>query len=461
MGAAPRSAGLATPALELPQSRAGLLRVIWVLAWPVIMTFLFESLVGLVDMLMVNSLGKTAAAAAGVGTQVFSAVSVVMGAVATGTVALVARHIGAEQPRAAERVLQQSLYAVGCLAVLIATPVFVFARELVEFYPLEPEVIEQATKFVRIEMLGVPASAAFFVFASGLRGAGDTRTPLAIGIFVNAVNVALAYTFIFGKFGMPALGVSGAAIAGAGAFYAGSIVGTLLLLRGGTVLRLRRENAGLDLAMIRRILRIGVPTGVEQFLMQIGFLLYVGVAAKYGSAAVAAYYNGVRIMALSFLPGFGFSAAASTLVGQSLGARRPGDAERSGWETNRLAVAFMSAAGIVLFLGAGPISRGFSSDPEVVRHMVVFIRALALAQPLMAVDFTLGGALRGAGDTRFPLWSVILGFYGARLGWAVAAAFVLHLSVNWIWFALFGDYVVRAVMKGGRFRSGKWQRIRV
>jgi Na+-driven multidrug efflux pump len=93
--------------------------------------------------------------------------------------------------------------------------------------------------------------------------------------------------------------------------------------------------------------------------------------------------------------------------------------------------------------------------------MIVFIRTLALAQPLMAMDFTLGGALRGAGDTRFPLWSVILGFYGARLGWATVAAFVLEWNVNWIWFALFGDYVVRAVMKGGRFRSGKWQKIRV
>jgi Na+-driven multidrug efflux pump len=195
--------------------------------------------------------------------------------------------------------------------------------------------------------------------------------------------------------------------------------------------------------------------------MQIGFMLYLAIAALYGTTAVAAYIIGVRILALSFLPGFGFSAAASTIVGQQLGAKQADEAQRSGWETTRLAVLFMSSAGLLIFFGARPIAALFISEESVIEEAVVFIRILAVAQPLMAADFTLGGALRGAGDTRFPLWTVIVAFYGVRLGWAWLAANAFGLSISWVWLALVGDYVVRAVLKGWRFRSGDWKHIRV
>jgi Na+-driven multidrug efflux pump len=169
----------------------------------------------------------------------------------------------------------------------------------------------------------------------------------------------------------------------------------------------------------------------------------------------------VRILALSFLPGFGFSAAASTLVGQNLGAGQPAEAERSGWEANRLTILFLSVGGLIIFLFAEPIARAFVADAGVVGDAVSFIRILAMAQPLMAADFALGGALRGAGDTRFPLLTVLIGFYGARLGCAWVAASLLHLDLVWVWAAIIGDYIARAVLKAYRFHSGAWKRIRV
>jgi len=213
--------------------------------------------------------------------------------------------------------------------------------------------------------------------------------------------------------------------------------------------------------VIRRLFAVGSPTGAEQLLMQVGFLLYLRIASQYGTSAVAAYFIGVRILALSFLPGFGFGAAASTIVGQQLGARLPDNARRSGWEANRLAMLSMSAAAIVIFIFARHIAELFIDDPLVVADAVSFIHVLAAAQPLMAADSTLGGALRGAGDTRFPLLTVIVGFYGARLGCAWAAANLLGLDLGWVWAALLGDYVLRAVLKAWRFNSGRWQRVRV
>jgi len=448
-------------AISPTATRREMMRIIWSLAWPAIMTFGLESLVGLIDTLMVGRLGATAVAGVGVGTQILNAVSVMNMALATGTVALVARHVGANQRPAAEAVLQQSIYVALTVAALIAVPVALWAPHLVSIFQVDAGVLDAGSGFIRMIMLGVPSMAMFAVIAAALRGAGDMRTPLQIGALVNVLNVAVAYVLIFGKLGLPALGVRGAALASAIAFSVGALLALTSLLRRTSVLRLRSARLWPDLTISRRVLAVGSPTGVEQLLMQIGFLLYLGIAARYGTSAVAAYFIGVRILALSFLPGFGFGAAASTIVGQQLGARQPRAAERSGWEANRLAMVLMSLAGIVIFIFARSIAEVFIKDPEVVGDAVRFIHVLAAAQPLMAADSTLGGALRGAGDTRFPLVTVIVGFYGARLGFAWCAASLLSLSLFWVWAALLGDYVMRAVLKAWRFNSGRWQRVEV
>ena len=451
-GTADASAGAAGSARDLQHAT-------WTLAWPVIFSFSIESFVGLCDMLMVGRLGPRAVAGVGVGVQILGGVDSVMFAVGTGTLAIVARQVGGRDLRAAEETLGQSILAAMALSLLAVVPVRAWAPALVGAFHVQPEVVPVGVSFLRIVMLGVPAGAALFVMIASLRGAGDTRTPLLIGLVVGVVNVLLAYVLIFGRLGLPALGVAGAAIATTVAFASGALVGLALLARGKLVLALRGWPLPPRVDVIRRVLRIGYPAAIEHLLMQVGFFLYIVFAAHHGTAAVAAYFIGVRILALSFLPGFGFAAAAATLIGQSLGAGRPDEAERSGREAVRLAVRLMTVCGIVIFVAARPIARLFVDDDAVVTDAVSFIRVLAACQPLMATDFTLGGALRGAGDTRFPLAAVFLGFYVCRLGFAGLVTFGLGLSVLWLWLALVGDYLVRSVLKGWRFRSGTWKQV--
>jgi putative MATE family efflux protein len=454
-GEAARTRGAPLP------SPAALRRATWTLAWPVIFSFSIESFVGLCDTLMVGRLGPTAVAAVGVGVQILSGVDAALFAVGTGALAIVARHVGAGDVRAAEETLRQSIVAAVVLATLAVLPVLVWAPALVAAFRVDAAVVAAGTPFVRLVMTSVPAGAALFVIVSSLRGAGDTRTPLAIGAVVGVVNVAAAWVLIFGRLGLPALGVLGAAAATALAFVAGAAVGIALLARGRLVMRLPRRAFRLRWGVIRRVLRIGYPAAVEHLLMQVGFFVYIVFAAHYGTAAVAAYFIGVRILALSFLPGVGFAAAAGTLVGQSLGGGRPVEAEWSGWAALALATRLMTVAGVAIFVAARPIARLFVDDPVVIADAVSFIRVLAAAQPLMAVDFTLGGALRGAGDTRFPLLTVLVGFYVCRLGVAFLVTFWLGLGVVWLWLALVGDYAARSTLKGQRFHSGVWKTIRV
>src|SRR2546422_5234792 len=203
-------------------SEADLLRTTWALAWPVIFTFSIESFVGLCDMLMVGRLGRTAVAGVGVGVQILGAVDSVMFALGMGTLAIVARQVGVGERGAAEETLRQSLLTAAAVAVLMIVPVLVWAPALVAAFHVDDAVILAGTRFLRIVMLGVPASALLFVMVSTLRGAGDTRTPLAIGVVVGTVNVVLAYGLIFGRLGLPAVGVARAAIATGVAVAAGS-----------------------------------------------------------------------------------------------------------------------------------------------------------------------------------------------------------------------------------------------
>ena len=433
----------------------------WWLAWPVIVNLLSEATVGLADTLMVGRLGADAVAAVGVGTQVLGSVTVVTTAVCTGTVALVARHVGAGESRQARHVAGQSIVAALALACLAIIPVLAWTSPLVRLFGVTPAVVEQSVAFTRLILLAIPGLAVLFAVSSALRAAGDTRTPMAIGLVVNVVNVALNYVLIFGRFGIPPLGVRGSALASALACTLGAAIGFVLLVGGRLRLHVRTGDFRPHRHVLARLARIGVPTGVEQLAMQIGFLVYLVFASHHGTAAVAAYFIGVRILALSFLPGIGFATAAAALVGQSLGAGDPRRAEEAGIAATRMAVLMMSSMGLVLFLFAGPIARLFVDDAAVIEDTRWFIYMLALCQPLMAVDYALGGALRGAGDTRFPLAALFAGLYGVRLAFAWIVTHLLQLGTPWLWAALIGDYAMRALLKTWRFRGRGWQHLRV
>jgi putative MATE family efflux protein len=457
-------ADLAGPPPARNAGRAGsgeLERTVWALAWPVIVNLFSEATVGLVDTLMVGRLGANAVAAVGVGAQIFGSVSVVTMAIGTGTMALVARHVGAGEVALVRRVTGQSIVTAFVLACLAIVPVVVWTADVVRLFGIAPAVVEQGVAFTRVVMCSIPGSAVLFVVGAALRASGDTRTPLAIGLVVNAVNIVLNYVLIFGALGVPALGVRGSALASAAAFTLGAAIALVLLARGGLRVRIARADLRPDRHTTGRILRIGAPTGVEQLAMQIGFLVYLVFASSYGTAAVAAYFIGVRILALSFLPGIGFATAAAALVGQSLGAGSPGRADAAGRVATRMAVRMMSGAGLLLLVFAGPIARLFVDDAAVVEDTRWFIYMLGLCQPLMAVDYALGGALRGAGDTRFPLATLFVGLYGFRLAFAWMVTHVLHASTPWLWAALIGDYAARAALKAARYRGRAWQRVRV
>jgi putative MATE family efflux protein len=426
------------------------------LAWPSILSNLAGSVAGLVDVKIVAELGPSAVAAVGGGMRLYFASQAAMIAITAGTTALVARAIGGRNPGEAERVTRASLAVALLFSLAITLLGFALAEPLARSFDLDAETARQSARFIRVISLFNVGFAAFGVLGASLRAAGDVRTPLWVGAGANVVNALLDYALVLGHFGAPQLGVVGAAVATGTSFALAGLALAVLWRRSARRLRPDPEPA-LTRARVGSVLRIGVPAAVEQVFWQGGLIGFLYVVAHYGRDAFAAYNIGVQILSFSFVVGFGFSIAASTLVGQHLGAGDPAAARAGGWRAMRWSVCAMVALGAVILASGELIARALIDDPEVVRLTRIFLFMLGAAQPLMAIEYALGGALRGAGDTRFPLLTTLVGLVGVRLGLASAGA-ALGLDIAWVYGALILDYAVKAVLLTLRFRSGAWLR---
>ena len=427
------------------------------LAWPAVASNLAYSMVGLVDIKIVASLGSSAVAAVTTGHRIFWVLQAVMIAITAGTTALVARAWGAKNRDEAERVTRASLWLCMGVAGAMTLPAFFFADQLAGIFELDDATVADAASFIRVMSLFNVAFAMSMVIGSALRAAGDTLTPLWIGLGTNVVNVFLVYGLVFGQFGLPAMGVRGAALATGLSLLSGSMV-SLGLWWGGKLRIPRGSGVALTRKRVRQLIRIGYPAGLEQAAMQVGFIVFLWIVSLYGTAPYAAYGIGVQILSFSFVVGIGFNIAASTHVGQKLGAGDPEGAEHSGWRAMRLAVLTMAILSGLIVMTAESIASFIIDDPEVVRLTVVFIYVLGAAQPLMAIDFTLGGALRGAGDTRFPLVTTIVGLVVVR-GCVAGLLALLDFGVEWVFCALLFDYCVKSSLMSWRFRRRAWQKI--
>ena len=380
-----------------------------------------------------------------------------------GTTALVARAWGAGDRAEAERVTFASLALCASLGLVFSAVTIWLSDPLAASFGLPPETTARTADFLRWLMAFYVGFTVQFVLGTALRAAGDVLTPLAIGALMNIVNVVLVYALVFGELpGLPLpiapMGVRGAAIATGIAFSVGAAAMLVQFARRRLCLAPRVRGA-LTRERLARIAQIGWPSGIEQAVFQGGFFAFLVIVSTYGTAPNAAYNIGVQLLSISFVVGFAYSIAASTLVGQHLGAGEPEEAMVAGWRCTRLAIYAMVVLGVAVIASAQTVAPLFNADPEVQRLTVVFIWVLGVVQPLMAIEFALSGALRGAGDTRWPLISVMSGFLGVRL--TLAFAFRLAgLPVEWVYAALIGDYVVKAFVLTTRFRSGRWQALR-
>jgi putative MATE family efflux protein len=325
---------------------------------------------------------------------------------------------------------------------------------------MDPAVMPLGITYLRIISSTIILASLLFVGMACMRGAGDTQTPLYVMLGVNLSNVFITWLLVSGNLSFPALGVYGAAVGTAIARGGGGLVVLWLLWRGREKLRLD-FNLRPDMDIIRRLLRIGAPTAGEMFIFHAALLVFTRFVTSMGTVSYAAHIATINIESLSFLPGLGYAVAASALVGQGLGAKSPRRAEDSAYEAVWQGMAFMTFVGLVMVIFPDVLLGIFVNDPAVVETGTAPLRAAGLVQPALAVNFILNGALRGAGDTRWPMFSRVLGTWLVRLPLAALLVGVLGMGLNGIWLAMCADFTVQAMLALWRFGSGRWQTVEV
>ena len=432
---------------------------IWELAFPSILGNLSYTIVGMAQTKFVAELGAEGLAAVGAGQRIFFAMQAILMAVSAGTTALVARAWGAGDYTEASRVTMASLVLGAAIALMVAFLGVAFATDFADVFGLDQETRDMAALNIRWLSAFNVVFAGMFILSAALRASGDAWTPLWMGVGVNIMNLPLMYAFILGRWGMPEMGVAGAAVAAGISFTIGT--GVLFAMWMRQKFRVKHVTGGWwRRQRLRQLLDIGYPAALEQFVFQIGFFIFLIIIGRYyGTEAFAAYNIGVNLLMVCMTVGFGFSIAGSTLVGQGLGAKDPEGAARSGWRSLLFAVLSMGSLGALIIVFAEPLASYFLGDePLTIRYTVQFIYMLGGMMPLLAVEFTIGGALRGAGDTRFPLYATILGLLVMRCGLASIATY-MGLPVVFVYASLIGDYLLKGAMLLWRFHRGRWKTI--
>ncbi len=437
-------------------SRIGQIRKsVLTLALPVTVSSLLQRTEGILAVFLVGGLGATSIAAVGLGQLLAFIATTLVSGLSVGANVLIAQLSGARRSR---DVGEAATHLMG-LATLTAVGLTAFGllvnHAAMEVLGAAPDVITLALPYSNLIFLVMPCTLFLHVLSSILQGTGDTRSPMYALIAVNLLYLAIAYPLIYGLWGLPTWGITGAGAA------VGAAEGTGVLYLLWKCRHLFRWSDSLRRDLLQSIWHVGAPVSGERMFQQAGVMLYTKIVLLYGTVAYAAHQVGLSIESLSFLPGYGFAIAASTMVGQSIGAGKYVRAKLENWEANRLAIAAMASMGIVFFLFPYVLLRAFTNDAAVIELGTGFLRIVAILQVPLALTMVLAGSLRGAGDTTFIMWATTAGMWGVRVPFAIVAGLLLKLGLLAVWCAMIADWTVRMGLLLWRYRSERWKAIQV
>jgi len=428
------------------------------LALPSVAERILSLTVNIINTILVGHLGASALAAVGLSGTIEMIGSSLFMAVGTGATALVAQAVGARNHALAQRVLEQAMLVAVVMGLLFLGLFLPLTRQTLVLLGAEEEAVALGVRYLPFLSGTLPMVSVLYVGNAALRGAGDTRTPMIVMAIMNLVNLVLSLVFIRGWGPLAPMGVAGAGLA-AGVARTVAGVATYVVLRGNRrQLSLRRLINRPQRDVLAKLLQVGLPAAGETILMRIAFLSYTRAISSLGTVSYAAHVIAERVENISFMPAYGFSVAATTLSGQALGAGDIKRARESVFRAIEIAVTYaLLTAG---FFAAFPrLMLGlFTNDAAVVNQGLVPLRTLALAQPIMAIAFSLSGGLRGAGDTRSVMWITGAGAMLVRVPLSILAATVLGLGLPGVYMSMTLDWLTRLILLWWRFRPSTWQR---
>jgi MATE family, multidrug efflux pump len=436
-------------------------RAILLLAVPMVLEMVLESLFAVVDVFWVGRLGANAVATVGLTESMLSLVFAVAMGLSLSTTAMVARRIGEKDPEAAAVAGVQAIALGLIISVAIGIPCLIFAPQLLQAMGASPEIVKVGSGYTRICLGGSCAVLLLFLNNAIFRGAGDAAIAMRLLWVSNIINLVLDPCLIFGWGPFPRLGVTGAALA----TFIGRSIGVgyqfYRLLKGTERICILTRQIRLHGKVMLRLIRVSL-TGILQFaIAHTSWIGLVRIVSIFGAAALAGYTIAIRIVIFVILPSWGLSNAAATLVGQNLGAGHPERAERAVWRTGLYNVIFLGTVGIFFVLFAEPVVRLFTHDPEVVPLGAACLRIVSYGNLGYAYFMVMMQAFNGAGDTITPTIVNFFGFWLFEIPLAYMLAIPLHMRSNGVFFSIAIAESAMAAASAILFKQGRWKKQKI
>ncbi len=432
-------------------------RAIFLLAIPMVLEMLMESLFALSDVFFVSRLGASAVATVGLTESMMIIVYTLAMGLAIGGSAMVARRIGEQDAAGAARAASQALILGVVASVVLGLCGALFAPQLLRAMGAAPDVLATGTTFTRVMLGGSGTAFLLFVVNSAFRGAGDAAVSMRVLWLANGLNIVLGPLLIFGVGPFPELGVTGAAVATTIGRGVGLLFALYTLARGSGHLRVRRADVVVEPTTMKRLLQLSGNATFQVLVGSLSGMVLIRLMAGFGSAAMAGYTIAVRMVMFCLLPAWGLGNAAATMVGQALGARNPQRANDAVWAAARYNVSFLGAVGVLFVLATTPIVGLFTHDAAVHDVAVPGLRLMAFGFPLYAFGMVLTQAFNGAGDTRTPTRINIAVFWVFELPLAWALARYSTLGPMSVFAAVLASYSLMAAVSAVAFRRGRWR----
>lgn len=445
----------------LPTTREGY-RLTFSVAWPSIIETVMVSLISSVDTMMVGGIGPEAIAAVGITNQPRFIVMALLFALNAGITAVIARRKGENNMPGANRCLKQCILIISFLSIFLSMLGVIFATPLMKFAGADTDILASAASYFKITMIGVPFTALSLGINAAQRGCGKTKISLTTNLSANIVNAIFNFFLINGIFFFPELGVDGAAIA--------TVLGNVTAF-GISLFSVckPRDAYSLDITgkdpwrfekrTLQSVINVSSSSMVEQIFVRVGFFMCSKLVAELGTLAFATNQICSQVFNISFAIGDGFSIAASSLVGQNLGAKRPDLAKLYGSVSQR--IAFVASTGLffLFFLGKGTLVSLFTDDAAVIAESAVLMNIIACTTHFQTSQLIISGCLRGAGDNRYVAVTSFISLAIVRPGLTWLLGFPLGLGLVGTWTAQLIDQILRLTVNFIRFRGNKWTKI--
>ena len=436
------------------------------IVWPVFIEVLLGSLFGMVDMMMVGRISEHAAqavSAVGMTNQpVFLGLSFVQ-ALNVGGTAIIARYYGAKKYKNISLVLKHvMLLAMIGFVLPISVLMIVLAPYILTFLGADSSVIEVGSGYFRVIMLGFIFQSFSFTMTAALRGIGETKIPMRNNLIANSLNVLGNAVLIYGLFGFPVLGVTGAAISTALSNVIAMSLNLRYVLSKKSVLYLDfKEKFEFRFEMMKDLIRIGLPTALEQLALRVGIISFLNIVSGLGTNVYAAHQISLNILNLTYSPAQAFGITASTLMGQSLGAKNEQLARMYTRMCQRIGFVIAIGMSLFIFFGSQTLAEFYSTEPEIIQNTMITLTIVAFIQPFQSHQLITSGALRGAGDTVWPLIAIFVGSIVIRVSLGYVFVNIIGLGLAGAWYAVFIDQFIRWLIILFRFKSGKWKNIHI